>query len=73
MITKNDAIAIGKALVAAGKREKDNNYNEQQARWTINGVLHIALQNLWFDVLPQRTKEQFGYNSEHFIQAVWEE
>lgn len=71
MITKTDAINIGKALLAAADREKDNNNQAQEARYIINGVSHYALQNLWYDVFPMKTREQFGHDCQNFINQVW--
>ena len=70
MITKKDAIAVGKAVVAAANREKENHYNQQEPRWIINGVQFYALDNLWYDVFSNKLKEQFGYDRNKFIDEV---
>ena len=70
MITKKDAIAVGKAVVAAANREKENNNNEKDALWIINGVQFYALDNLWYDVFSNKLKEQFGYDRNKFIDEV---
>jgi hypothetical protein len=70
MITKKDAIAVGKAVVAAANREKENNNNEKEARWIINGVQFYALDNLWYDVFHNKLREQFGFDRDKFIDEV---
>ena len=68
MITKNDAIAIGKAIVAVCSRENEQSpASPENANWA---CVH-ALDNLWYDVFPLRTKEQFNYNNAEFHKAVW--
>lgn len=71
MITKSDAIAIGMALLDAADREKGNNPHNSEARYIINGTMHYALQNLWYDVLPMKTREQFGHDCNNFVNQVW--
>ena len=68
MITKNDAIAIGKSIVAACSREKEQS---PDSRYNVNGACGYALDNLWYDVFPVRTKEQFKYNIVEFYNTVW--
>ena len=70
MITKKDAIAVGKAVVAAANREKETHYNQQEPRWIINGVLFYTLDNLWYDVFSSKLKEQFGYDRNKFFDEV---
>jgi hypothetical protein len=70
MITKKDAIAVGKAIVAAATREKENYNNEKEPRWVANGVQFYALDNLWYDVFSNKLKEQFGYDRNKFIDEV---
>lgn len=71
MITKADAIKIGKAIVAGANREKEN----QESQWVhfhVNGALVYALDNLWYDVFTCKLRESFDYNKEIFYKAVWE-
>lgn len=68
MITKNDAINIGKAIVQACEREKRQN---PSSSYNVNGVCGYALDNLWYDVLPNKTKEKFNYSNAEFFNAVW--
>lgn len=70
MITKKDAIMVGKAIVAAATREKENYNNEKEPCWIINGVQFYALDNLWYDVFSNKLKEQFGYDRNKFIDEV---
>ena len=71
MITKVDAIKIGKAVVAGANREKDK-YSEAGVRYHVNGALVYALDNLWYDVFSAKLKEAFGFDRENFYKAVWQ-
>lgn len=71
MLTKKDAIAVGKVIVAGANAEKDNCFNRKDEVYTINGAVHRMLQNLWYDALPERTKESFGWDCQKFIDEVW--
>jgi hypothetical protein len=66
MITKKDAIAIGKEIVAGCKKEQDNNYNEQNISFALNGAALRGLENLWYNVFTNKLKEQFGYQFESY-------
>lgn len=75
MLTKKDAITIGKTFVDAANKVKykdnkiilgGNASNEQ-----INSVLIEALDSLWYDVFSEKVKEQFNYDKENFYKAVW--
>jgi hypothetical protein len=71
MITKSDAIKIGKAIVAGANREKQRG----ESRWAqlhVNGALVYALDNLWYDVFSPKLREAFGFDKENFYKAVWE-
>lgn len=70
MITKSDAIKIGKAIVAGANREKD--MCNKSEHYHINGALVSALNNLWYDVFTAKLRESFDYNTENFYKAVWE-
>lgn len=71
MITKKDAIAIGKAIVAGCKQEQDNNFNEQNISFALNGAALRGLQNLWYTVFSGKVKEQFGYDFEAYRKQIW--
>lgn len=71
MITKSDAIKIGKAIVAGTNREK-NQYAEASVRFHVNGALVYALDNLWYDVFSAKLRESFGFDKDNFYKAVWE-
>ena len=71
MITKANALQIGKAIVQAATAEKDNCFNRIDEVYAINGAVHRMLQNLWYDVLPERTTEVFGWDCQKFIDEVW--
>lgn len=67
MITKENALQIGKAIVKAATAEKDDCWNDPQACYVINGSLHRALDNIWYDVLPEKTKAGFDYDNQKFL------
>ena len=71
MITKSDAIKIGKAIVAGANREKERG----ESRWVhlhVNGTLVYALDNLWYDVFTAKLRESFGFDKDNFYKVVWE-
>lgn len=72
MITKTDAIAIGKALVAGMKHECEvvATIHNDERRWAARGAIIRALENLWCDVLPIPVREKFNYNNREFFAAV---
>jgi hypothetical protein len=72
MITKKDAIEIGKAIVRANLLETQRDSVRPQARWSVNGATCNALLNLWYDVFPEKTKAQFDYSSSKFIELAWD-
>lgn len=61
MLTKKDAIAVGKTITSGAIAEKNNCFNRKDEVYAINGAAHRMLQNLWYDVLPERTKEPFDW------------
>lgn len=67
MITKENALQLGKAIVQAALSEKDNHWNEAHTCYAINGCLHRALNNIWYDVLPDKTKAGFDYDNQKFL------
>lgn len=71
MITEQNAIDIGKAIVLAAKQEKGNNFNNAEARYICNSLVSYALGNLWYDVFTPKLREQFGYSSEEYKNRVW--
>lgn len=73
MITKKDAITLGKAIVQACHREVLFNSGNNTARYHANGVCGYALDNLWYDVLSDKVKAQFNYDNAAFKNLVWPE
>ena len=69
MITKKQAIEIGRAMVLGAMAERANNYEQQDLCFEINGSLHRMLNNLWYDVFTNKLKEQFGFSNEKFIET----
>ena len=70
MITKKDAIALGKAISSGASAEKANCFNRQDEVYAIQGATYRMLNNIWYDVLPSKVKEQFGFDSQNFINEV---
>ena len=72
MITKQDAINIGKAIVAGADREKENYKGEARISFHVNGALIYALDNLWYSVFSNKLKEAFDFDKNNFYNVVWE-
>lgn len=72
MITKKDAIAIGTAICKAVKRETENlteytingvaKYSQEDGKriYSARGTGIYALDNLWYDVIPNKVKFPYG-------------
>ena len=71
MLTKKDAIAVGKAMIAGAAAEKENCFNRQDEVYAIQGATHRMLNNLWYDVFPSKVKEAFGFDVQNFVDEVW--
>ena len=71
MLTKKDAIAVGKALTAGAVQEVYNCFSRPDENFAIKGAKHRMLQTLWYVVLPERTKESFDWDCQKFIDEVW--
>lgn len=71
MLTKKDAIAVGKAMTAGAIAEKENCFNRQDEVYAIQGATHRMLSNIWYDVLPSKVKEAFDWNVQNFVDEVW--
>lgn len=70
MLTKNDAIAVGSAICNAAKRSSDENTGpDNKARYEARGACVYALDNIWYDVLSNKVKEQFEYDSRKWYAA----
>lgn len=69
MLTRTDAIAVGKAFLQAARKEKDASSTAEE-NYTINGVLIRALDNLWYDLLTDKVKEKFYFNKDNYLNAV---
>lgn len=59
MITKKDAIAVGTAICKAVLKEQDNVSGNRERVWSARGVGIYALDNLWYDVIPNKVKASF--------------
>lgn len=70
MITKKDAIALGKAISAGATAEKKNCFIRQDEVYAIQGATYRMLNNIWYDVLPPKVREQFGFDCQNFINEV---
>ncbi len=87
MLTKTDAIKVGKAICDAVRREQENNTgktvlgtdaprdNVQSNRvYAARGTGAYAMDNLWYDVLTNKVKEQFNHDRNEFMKACnWPE
>ena len=73
MITKKEAIIIGKAIVQACQREVLFNEGNDAVRYHANGVCGYALDNIWYEVLSNKVKAEFDYDNAAFKNLVWPE
>lgn len=72
MITKKDAINIGKAIVKALNMELDTDTPLPDVqRWALRGSASRALNNLYYDVLPVKVRYQFAGTDDFFEQVNW--
>lgn len=58
MITKKDAIKIVEAITNGGLREI-RMLNDVNKIHSVRGAVFVAVDNLWYDVLPMKTREEF--------------
>ena len=76
MLTRKDAIAVGKAIVAGLKTEEarpELQGADNHRRYAARGATIHALDNIWYDVLTNQVKDAFDYNKELFYAACeWE-
>jgi hypothetical protein len=70
MLTKSDAVKVGKAIVDAFNKEVEMNLSSFDMP-TARGIAYSALQNIWYDVLPVKVREQFGYQYDNFAVACF--
>lgn len=72
MITRKDALAIGKAVVKSQQKELDfynnitNTLNDEKST-VISGMTYTVLREIWYDVLAKKVKESFGWDCQNFI------
>lgn len=65
MITKKEAIAIAENIAYGGFREI-NMLNDVNKIHCVRGAVFAAADNIWYDVLPLKTREQFvGLDTHH--------
>ena len=74
MITKKDAIKLGQAICKAVARECEAHKGQgSQSSIAARGVGIYAIDNIWYDVLPERVKADFNYDRGSFYRACgWE-
>lgn len=61
MITKKDAIKIAEAIANAGVREINMTWDVDKINKipSVRGAIFAAVDNIWYDVLPMKTREEF--------------
>lgn len=76
MMTKKDAIAVGKAVIRSEEKELQfyscitGTLNDEKST-TIGGLTYTVLKELWYDVLPEKVKKEFDFDCQKFIDEVW--
>lgn len=71
MLTKKDAITVGKAITAALVKEqahKDLQGPDNAARYAARGMCAKALESIYYE-LPDKVRAQFRYDAAAYIKA----
>jgi hypothetical protein len=69
MMTLKDAIAVGSAICKVASRitsETAGRPQDQSLRHMGRGTCIYALDDLWYDVLPLKVRDQLGNSKERF-------
>lgn len=72
MLTKKDAIAVGKAVIRSEQKELQfyscitGTLNDEKST-TISGLTCTVLKELWYDVLSEKVKKEFDYDCQKFM------
>jgi hypothetical protein len=70
MLTKKDAIAVGKAICDAARRVSETSAeSERNLVHMGRGTCIYAMDNLWYDVFPPKVRDYFGLNKDAFYEA----
>lgn len=69
MITKTDAIKIGEQLIAAMHKELMHE-TDSKGRCTVRGVTVSALDNLWYEMFPEKVRAAFNYKKELYYASI---
>lgn len=69
MITKKEAVLVGKQVILGLEREAAN-MDSTVLTPSQRGIAMYILDNLWYDVFTIKLKEQFGYDKQQYYRAV---
>lgn len=69
MITYSDAMNINKCIISGRNREL---LYDNSNRFSINGVALNALKDVWYNILPEKVRAKFDYDSQKWIDLFWE-
>lgn len=75
MITKDEAVKIGKMLVQAYNREstlhKAKYPADREADFAMRGMLVRCIDELWYEVFSNKLKEKYNYNKTEYLNEIW--
>jgi hypothetical protein len=72
MITQANAVAVGKAICDTARKADADKERNPNAYHIVRGTCITALDIIWYDVLPQKTKEMFNFSKqEYYRQCNW--
>jgi hypothetical protein len=71
MLTKENMIAVAKAIVLGADAEIILRSLDGKEKFAVRGAALRALDNLWYDVCDTKQRGFFGHNREEFINQVW--
>ena len=69
MITKKEAILVGKQVILGLEREAAN-IDSTVLTPSQRGIAMYILDNLWYDAFTIKLKEQFGNDKQQYYRAV---
>lgn len=68
MITRLQAVQIGVAVVDA--RNSTVKLSTPMEARMINGTASMTIDNIWYEVLPNKTKAEYDYDKQLYLTAI---
>lgn len=74
MITVKDAIAVGAAICHAAQEVSKDAATPDVQKHLVRGTCLTALDIIWYDVLPDKTRAMFSYSKDvYYRECGWPE